>query len=295
MAYGARAPSTVLGGDVFAVSIVGSLACAALLLCALPVGAALAQQRLSVGVQPYHEPLRLVRLYEPFAIHLRSQLDAPVLVHTRESFTRFWASVGQGEFDVVITVPHLARWAELHAGYRAVAQFTAELRFVALQRDDTDLSMLAAQRPIRVAVPDRNAMSVELMRGWTEARLAGAEQEVISFHSQINTAIAVLHGEADVGFVTSLALAHLSADQRAALSVQELDAPAAHLIVLCRTAGRAGFCERVSAALDVFEQDERGQAFFRSSGLLGLGPVADLARYDALLRRMGLRDAGLPQ
>lgn len=248
----------------------------ALLLWGLPARASADEQPVSIGVLPLQEPLRLIRQFEPIAAQLAGQFGKPVLVRSRETLADFIEALDQGDFEVVVTVPHLAPRAQLRGDYQPIAQFVGTLRLVAVLPADSDLAGLAARPSLVVAVPDPLAMSAIAGERWLTASLPGTAYRLEAFQTYGNVARAVMRGEADIGFVSTLIENGLTPEARAALQIVDLDVPIPQLVLLCRRSASTELCSQTAQVLQTFACGQQGLEFFRNAGLGGLQLISDL-------------------
>jgi phosphonate transport system substrate-binding protein len=259
----------------------------AILPCVFATGALAEPATLRLGVLPYLETLQLIRLYQPLATHLQEQLQHPVLIKTRASFSSFTNAVAAGDFNLTITAPHLARMAQQH-GLQPIAGFAAELRVVAILPAGATLPQLQQRPQLFVAVPDQMSIMALATEHWLAAEFPEKAVNLLALQSHSNAIDAVIRGNSDLAFVDATVPSQLPAEQRAAIQVLDAGIAMPHMIVLCRPASE-GWCEQAAGALQAFPETTAGQAFFRASQLGGLAPAPDLSRFDPLLRQLESR------
>lgn len=266
----------------------GKLCCSVLLSFGLAASAS-AASTVNLGVLPSMETLELIHQYQPLASYLQDQLEASVLVRTRATYDRFARAVAEGEFDLVITAPHLARLAEQQSGLQPLTSFAAELRLLAVLPEGADLQTLRQQSVLTVAVPDRIAWVSVMGEAWLAQEMPEAEIQLRAFRSHRNTMRAVLQQESDLTFVGSMALARLDEELLEGLSVIDTGISGPHLVVLCRAEQEPDFCDKAAAVLASFPDSPRGRSFFQASQLQGWAAASTLSQFDPLLQQIQTR------
>jgi phosphonate transport system substrate-binding protein len=83
---------------------------------------ALAESPLHLGIFPYLNAHKLYRIYMPVKRELEQSLGRPVLLQTAPSYRSFLERTAAGEYDIVVTPPHLALLAEQESNYRRLAR-----------------------------------------------------------------------------------------------------------------------------------------------------------------------------
>ena len=175
--------------------------CRGLLACCW-LGLAVAEEpSFELGVLPNMETVELIRQYQPLASYLREQLGMPVLVRTRATYDRFARAAQAGEFDLIVTAPHLARLAEQEGGLRPLVSFAGELRLVAVLPAGSSLEELRARPVLTMAVPDRIAWVALMGEAWLAQQMPQAEIRLRAYRSHRNAVRAVQQGESDITFI----------------------------------------------------------------------------------------------
>jgi len=167
------------------------------LLCCLPLLATAADGVLKVGLFPNLTPFTLIAVHQPIRLYLEQQLHRPVQLLTAPDFRSFAKRTQNGEYDLVLTAPHLARLAEQDAGYIPVATYDDELRALLLVAKHSPVTRLDQLRGAKVAMPDPMAVVNMLGREMlNKAGVADSEYVLVDAHSHNGAALAVLRGEA---------------------------------------------------------------------------------------------------
>lgn len=97
------------------------------LLCLSPVCAAVPVRAgaapLRIALLPSMGVRSLLTLYRPLRMHLEQALGQTVEMLTAPDYRHHHAGTLAGDFDMVLTAAHLARHAQLHAGFVPVAMY----------------------------------------------------------------------------------------------------------------------------------------------------------------------------
>ncbi len=77
---------------------------------------------LTLGVFPYVTPAQLASFHTPLKDYLAKSLQRPVSLVTAPDFDSFVDRTRKGQYDIIITAPHLGRLAETRDSYKRLAQ-----------------------------------------------------------------------------------------------------------------------------------------------------------------------------
>lgn len=219
---------------------------------------------LTLGVFPYVSRGQLMEFHTPLKLYLEKQLQRPVDLVTAPDFAEFMARTQKGEYDVVLTAPHLGRLAETRDGYVRVAKTAHEVYGVFLARKDSGIRTLAdlKGKSIMMAQP----ISIVYQMGVEELRknglTPGKDVTVIGSRTHNNALYAPVRRESDAS-VTGLVLWHKA----------EPDV-LAELMEIGRTHGVPGFMlmankrlspaqiKRIQSIVLSFHKTNQGKSYF---------------------------------
>ncbi|GAB4475784.1 MAG: hypothetical protein OHK0044_21290 [Burkholderiaceae bacterium] len=161
---------------------------------AQPAGAA----ALRVGLVPYLSTRALISLYQPLREHLQSALQRPVQLYTAQDFRAVALNARNGEYDVALLPPHIARVAVADWGMQFVARFaqTSEVQLVTLAT--TELALPDGLRGRIVAAIDPLSITTLVLRRWLAGRglAVGRDVDIRYVHSISSGVIALERGDA---------------------------------------------------------------------------------------------------
>lgn len=154
---------------------------------------------LILGVFPYVTAKQIIETYRPVARALEKKLQRHVLLYTARDFKTFAERTRQGEYDILLTAPHLAWLARQEAGYQPLLKYALPVRGLLVVRSDSPFRSLEALRGHTIATAD----SIALVVLATKAEMsAHGLRDNIDYRStdavtHINAAMQVINGRAD--------------------------------------------------------------------------------------------------
>jgi phosphonate transport system substrate-binding protein len=196
------------------------------LLAALLVGAGLrpawgAEAPLVFGVFPHLTARQLLVTYRPLAAVLEKRLGRPVLVYSARDFRTFIARTRAGEYDLLLTAPHLAWLARQEAGYRPLLKYSEPVHALLLTRTDSKLAAMQDLRDRVVAVADEIALATLAIE--LDLTAEGLERDrdyrTLPAVTPVNAMTQLLAGRADAAIVGTHPFKMLPAEKRAQLRV----------------------------------------------------------------------------
>jgi phosphonate transport system substrate-binding protein len=172
------------------------LACIAL--CA--VSFANASDSILIGIAPHSSARIILESHASLRSFLETRFGKPVEIVTAPNFSEFARRSLQGQYDLLITSPHLALMAQEHAGYTPIMTYTQGLETVLVSLNET----LPEKRPL--AVFGLDPISFVTLTGLEELKLRGLITEKnanVSYASASDsTALAVIQGKADIAIMS---------------------------------------------------------------------------------------------
>lgn len=157
------------------------------------------QGDIEVAIFPYLSVHQLLELYEPLRQHLEKSTGKVVRLVTARDFHSFIQDVHQHSYTLLINAPHMARLAELEAGYRAILRPEVALHPVVLVEAESNIRQLSELRNATIATPYASAiitmMAAELLR---EAGLEPGHDVLFSHAGSHNNAVEQLLNEGEV-------------------------------------------------------------------------------------------------
>ncbi len=227
---------------------------------------------LRLGLFPSLSPHSLFATYQPMRAYLEGELGQTVELQTAPDFATFTQRLLDREYDAVVAAPHLARLAQIDAGYVPLASYRTPILAYMLVTRDGPINKVADLRGKRMAVPD--ALALVGMMGEEMLRQAGirdrADYRILYARSHNNAARLVLAGEADAAMVGSQFYLRLPPEQRGQFRVLAQSEPMAGQYILASPALGTLQMSMLLKALLAFDASPTGRAFFTKNSLGGV-------------------------
>lgn len=170
---------------------------------------------LVLGVFPYVTPVQLAQFHAPLKDYLAKSLQRPVTLVTAPDFNSFIERTHQGQYDLIITAPHMGRLAETRDGYQRLAQTGHTVQGIFLTRKDSGIERIEDLRGKRVMIAQKVSliyqMAEKLMR--SKGLVPGESVTIVETRTHNNAMHAPLRGEAEAS-VTGTLLFHVLEDEQ---------------------------------------------------------------------------------
>lgn len=244
---------------------------------------------LRVGMPPYYEPGRLVQVNLPLLAYLESALGLPARIYTRGDYGSFAADAADYQFDLVVAVPHIARYLQQRSGYLIVAGVRDDDPFLVLTRRDDRPERLRGAGSVRVAVPDPLSLAAASLPRWSDRALPGVRIELVDSQSLRNSLQDLDGGAVDLVFMVARGLALAGPDLGDRFRVEQSGVYATYLNVFAVNprlpeARR----ERLVEAIRRLPESGARERFGLGRQAVEFVPEPDLSQWDDILRRLGL-------
>jgi phosphonate transport system substrate-binding protein len=230
--------------------------CALLLASLLPMRAVAGQRPLTLGLFPFLSPQQLVMYYQPLASYLENQLHRPVKLGSTKDFHSFIDATQRGDFDIVLTAPHLA--------WLAHANTVSGLLVV---KRSSEIHSASGLRGGVIAIPDPLAVVTLLMESYLakQGLQSGKDYRFITRGTHNNAALSVTSGEAAAAVIASLAYEKLPDAPRTQLRIIGRTAAVSSVFFMVNKHLDQSTADAVQAALLHFNDTAAGQAFLQQT------------------------------
>jgi phosphonate transport system substrate-binding protein len=247
------------------------LAC--LLFCTSPVRADLPP--LSFGVFPNLSARQVVEIYRPLAQALEKHLKREVVIYSARDFRTFAQRTAKGEYDILLTAPHLAWLARQDAGYRPLLKYATPTHGLLVVRKDSDLHDPEALRGKTLARADALAVTVLATQTELAARglRAGVDYQLRDAGTHNNAVMQVINKKAEAAALGLHPYRLLAPDLRAQLRVLIESPPVSSLMYLTHPRLRDSEAQAIRKAMLAFAASSEGQAFMERGGYGGYASV----------------------
>lgn len=176
---------------------------------------------LILGVFPYVSPAQLVAFHTPLKDHLAKSLQRPVSLVTAPDFDSFVERTRQGQYDIIITAPHLGRLAETRDGYKRLAMTGHTVQGIFLTRKDSTIQKIENLRGKSVMIAQRTSIIYQMAEQLLRDRglAPGETVTIIETRTHNNAMHAPLRGEADASVSGTLLWRVLGDEQKGQMRV----------------------------------------------------------------------------
>lgn len=232
---------------------------------------------LKVGLLPTLSPRALLTNYQPVRTHLERELKRPVEMSTAVDFSAFHRATMAGDYDLVLTAPHLARLAQIEGKFKPLTTYATTNRAVFIMAKDRPVRSVAEVRGKGVAVFDHHAMVVlQGLRWLSEHGLkANLDFKLLEPHSHNSVAHSVLSGESVLGITAPAGIKQWTDEYREKLDVYaELpEQIAVTWVAHPRLAAKS--VQQIRTALLRLSDSPEGKQFFEKTGYKGMREISD--------------------
>ena len=230
--------------------------------------AAGADKPLVFGVFPNLTAKQIVEVYRPMAKVLEKQLNRRIDIYSARDFKTFVARTRQGEYDLLLTAPHLAWLARQDAGYQPLLKYAQPVRGLLVVKAESAFSELPELRGNTLAMADPLAVVVLSMQAELEAR--GLKRNV-DYHSldagsHMNALMQVINGRADAAVLGMQPFTLAPPEVRKQLRVLAETPPLSSQMYLTHPRLRDAEVNAIRKALMAFAATPEGQAFMQRGG-----------------------------
>jgi phosphonate transport system substrate-binding protein len=274
-------PAEPIGGDGLRALLRGSvarlIALSGLLVLLLAAGIrpAIGADPLVFGVFPNMTPKQIVENYRPLTNALEKGLQRRVVVYSARDFKTFVERTRAGEYDILLTAPHLAWLARQDVGYRPLLKYTQPVRGLLVVKADSPFYAPEALRGHTIATADTLAVAVLAMQ--TELTAYGLRHNIDYFTTDAgthtNAVTQLMNGRTDAAMLGLHPFLLLPPDQRQQLRVLAETPPLSSLMFLTHPRMRDREAMAVRSALLDFSATPEGHTFMKKGGYGGFTPV----------------------
>ena len=230
---------------------------------------------LVLGVFPNTTAKQIVETYRPLADALEKSLRRRVEIYSAPDFKTFVERTRQGEYDLLLTAPHLAWLARQDAGYRPLLKYTQPVRGLLVVKSTSPYRELAELRGHSIAIADPLAVIVlALQAELAEAGIKpGIDYPIINAGTHINAALQVIKGRADAAMVGQNALMQFPPDMHQQLLVILETPPLSSLTYLTHPRLREAEVKTISKTLLDFAKTPEGRVLLKQGDFGGFSPL----------------------
>ena len=245
------------------------------LLLAMGIPSAFSADELVLGVFPHLTAKKTIEVYRPLAATLEKHLQRQVVIHSARDFKTFVERTRHGEYDILLTAPHLAWLAHQEAGYRPLLKYVQPVRGMLVVRADSKFDSPEALRGRTIAIPDPIAVAVLAVQAELAAHglRHNTDYRTIDSGTHINAVMQVIKGRTDGAMLGVHTFALMSPELRRQLHVITETRPLSSLTYLSHPRLRDTEAQAIREALLDFAATPEGRTFMQRGGYGGFAEV----------------------
>lgn len=233
------------------------------------------EKPLIFGVFPNMTARQTVEIYQPVATSLARQLGRPVIIYSARDFKTFVERTRRGEYDILLTAPHLAWLARQDAGYRPLLKYAQQTRGLLVVGSGSPYRAPEQLRGRTIATAD--AIAVAVLAVQAEMAAHGLKR-TLDYHTNdagthFNAVMQVLNQRADAAMLGMHPYLLLPPEVRERLRVLAETPPLSSLMYLAHPRLRDREADAVRRGLIAFAKTAEGAAFLERGGYGGFVAV----------------------
>ena len=227
------------------------------------------------GVFPNMTAMQTLEIYRPLADAMEKHLQRRVTIYSARDFRTFVERTRQGDYDILLTAPHLAWLARQDAGYRPLLKYAQPARGLLVVKITSPYRAPEDLRGQSIATPD--AIAVATLAVQAEMAANGLRRNIdyqtTDYGSHLNAAIQVINGHAAAAILGLHPYRLLPPELRQQLRVLTETAPLSSLMYLTHPRLRDREANAIRRALLDFAATPEGKAFMLHGGYGGFAAV----------------------
>jgi phosphonate transport system substrate-binding protein len=234
-----------------------------------------ADKPLSFGVFPHLTARQTVETYRPLADVVEKHLQRQVVIYSARDYKTFVERTRQGEYDILLTAPHLAWLARQEAGYRPLLKYVQPVRGLLVVKSDSPLDSLGALRGRTIATADPLALVALALHAELAAKglRRGIDYQTTNSGTHLNAAMQVINGRTDAAMVGLHPYTLMPPELRRQVRVLAETPSLSSLMYLAHPRLGDAEAQAVREALREFAASPAGQAFMQGGGYGGFAEV----------------------
>lgn len=231
---------------------------------------------LVLGVFPNLPPRQIVEVYRPVADALEKQLKQRVVVYSAKDFKTFVSHTRQGEYDILLTAPHMAWLARQETGYRPLLKYTQPVHGLLVTQANGPFDSLQSLQGRIIATPDSIAIAVLAMQTLIaeQGMQPATDYRTLDAGTHLNAAMQVINGRAEGAILGKHAYMLMPANLRQQLQIVAETPPLSSLMFLTHPRVRDVQARSIRKGLLDFAAQPEGRDFIQRGGYGGLSDVS---------------------
>lgn len=227
------------------------------------------------GVFPNMTAMQTLDTYQPLARLMEKRLQRRVAIYSARDFKTFAERTRQGDYDILLTAPHLAWLARQDAGYRPLLKYAQPTRGLLVVKNTSPYRTAEDLRGQNIATPDSIAVATLAVEADMAAHglRRNVDYRTTDYGSHLNSAMQVINGRTAAAMLGLHPFMLLPAEVRQQLRVLIETAPLSSLMYLTHPRLRDQEANMIRRALLDFAATPEGKAFMQHGGYGGFVAV----------------------
>lgn len=227
------------------------------------------------GVFPNMTAKQTLEIYQPLAREMEKRLRRRVAIYSARDFKTFVERTRQGDYDILLTAPHLAWLARQDAGYRPLLKYAQPTRGLLVVKSTGPYRIAEDLRDQNIATPDSIAVAALAVQADMAALglRRDIDYQIMDYGSHLNAVMQVINGRTAAAMLGLHPYKLLPAEIRKQLRIVVETAPLSSLMYLTHPRLRDQEANAVRRALLDFASTPEGKVFLQHGGYGGFVPV----------------------
>lgn len=234
-------------------------------------------KELSLGLFPYVTSTQLVQFHSPLKSYLSQTLGIDVNLVTAPDFESFMERTQKGEYDIILTAPHLGRLAEKRDGYQRLAMTKHNVEGVFLAKKDSEINSLDDLKDKKIMVAQRVSVIYQMALHTlaNKGLVNGKNLTIIETKTHNNALYAPLRDEADASVTGIVLWQTLGQEFKDQLKVIGYTSKVPGFVFLSHPKIPVKMKQKLQKALFDFEKTVNGKAYIETSRFIGFQLIDD--------------------
>lgn len=227
------------------------------------------------GVFPNMTARQTLEIYQPLAKLMEKHLRRRVAIYSARDFKTFVERTRQGDYDIVLTAPHLAWLARQDAGYRPLLKYAQPTRGLLVVKNTSPYRVQEDLRGQTIATPDNIAVVTLAVQAELAAHglRRNVDYQAVDCGSHLNAVMQAVNGRASAAIVGLHPYRLLPADLRQQLRILIETVPLSSLMYLTHPRLNDRQADAIRRALLDFAATPDGKIFMQHGGYGGFAAV----------------------
>ncbi|WP_321315134.1 PhnD/SsuA/transferrin family substrate-binding protein [Halarcobacter sp.] len=226
---------------------------------------------LKIGVTPYTNALKIIKIYKPLTDFLTKELNTNVEVYTSSNYKKFYEDVESGDFDLIVTSPHFGA-LHIQNGFIPIYRYNTSLDLLIIVLKDSPYKKISDLKNTTIATPDYlAALNIGGVKTLLDNGLIeGKNFKLEDLGSHTSAIKSVLLKTTDASITTYSPLKQFSDKELLKkIRILESDFKMPHLFTLANPKLNKNKINQIKEKLKKFEKSSEGKIFFKKTGYKG--------------------------